>query len=452
MKKHPYRPEIETLEDRCLLSGDMVLRWNNVALSAVRNDYNTGRPVDQGGPTMDSRALAIVSLAIADATAAIDNSFKPYLPKIGAQAGASVDAAIAAAGHDSLAALYPHQQSLVDQAYQASLRSIARDHTSARSIRRGVTVGQVAAAQILAFRSSDGSKVKPPYTFGILPGQWNVDPLHPNQTALGSDWGAVKPFAMPSVSQFTIPPVPPMNSAAYAAAFNEVKSLGGDGVHTPTTRTAKQTMIGIYWGYDGSIGLGTPPVLYNQIAQTIARQMHNGQTENARLFALVNVAMADAGIAIWETKYNEDFWRPVTAIRGADTDGNPQTVADPNWTPLGAPADNGGGTNFTPPFPAYPSGHAGFGGALFRTLADFYGTDHIGFTFVSDEFNGRTLDQNGNVRPLVKRHFKSLSQAMEENGQSRIYLGIHWRFDKVDGIKMGKHVADFVFSHLLKEK
>jgi hypothetical protein len=452
MKQHPYRPEIDTLEDRCLLSGDMVLRWNGVAQSAVRNDYNTGHPVDLGGPTMDSRALAIASIAIADATAAIDHSSKPYLPNIGAPAGASVAAAIAAAGHDSLAALYPHQQSLFDQAFQASLRTIAHNHASARSIRLGVMVGQVAAAQILAARASDGSKVLPSYTFGTLPGQWNVDPLHPSQMALGVDWGAVTPFAMPNVTQFNAPPVPPMNSAAYTAAFNEVKALGGDGIHTPTTRTAKQTMIGIFWGYDGSIGLGTPPVLYNEITQTIARQMHNGLAENARLFALVNVAMADTGVAVWNSKYNEDFWRPVTAIRAADTDGNPQTVADPTWTPLGAPNDNGGGTNFTPPFPAYPSGHAGFGGALFRTLADFYGTDHIGFTFESDEFNGHTRDQNGNVRPVVKRHFKSLSQAMEENGQSRIYLGIHWRFDKVDGIKMGKHVADFVFHHFLQEK
>src|SRR2546425_840086 len=120
MSKHSYHPEIETLEERSLLSGDMVLRWNAVALSAVRNDYNTGHPIDQGGPTMDSRALAIASIAMADAAAAIDHSFKPYLPNIGAPAGASLDAAIAAAGHDSLAALYPHQQSLFDQAFQAS--------------------------------------------------------------------------------------------------------------------------------------------------------------------------------------------------------------------------------------------------------------------------------------------------------------------------------------------
>src|SRR5262249_21131742 len=279
---------------------------------------STGHPVDQGGPTMDSRALAIASIAVADATAAIDQSFKPYLPKIGAAAGASVDAAIAAAGHDSLAALYPHQQNLFDQAFQASLRRIARDDTSALSIRQGVRVGKAAAAQILAARADDGSKVHPPYTFGTLPGQWNVDPLHPNQMALGNDWGAVTPFAMPNVAQFKVPPPPPMGSPAYTAAFNEVKALGGDGGHTPTSRTPRQTMIGIFWGYDGSIGLGTPPVLYNEITRVVANQTHNSIVENARLFALVNASMADTGIAVWQSKYNEDFWRPVTAIRGAD--------------------------------------------------------------------------------------------------------------------------------------
>jgi hypothetical protein len=208
-------------------------------------------------------------------------------------------------------------------------------------------------------------------------------------------------------------------------------------------------MIAIFWGYDGTIGLGTPPVRYNEIARAIAVQEHNTEVQNARLFALVNTAMADTAIAVWETKYGDDFWRPVTAIRDANSNGNPQTVAEPTWTPLGAPNDNGGGTNFTPAFPAYPSGHAGFGGALFRILADFYGTDHVRFTIGSDEFNGHTVDQYGNVRPVVREHFTSFSQAMEQNGQSRIYLGIHWRFDKVQGIKLGMEIADFVFHHFM---
>jgi hypothetical protein len=154
--------------------------------------------------------------------------------------------------------------------------------------------------------------------------------------------------------------------------------------------------------------------------------------------------MADVGIAIWESKYHYQLWRPVTGIREAD--GNPATAADATFSPLGAPASNLTGPNFTPPFPAYPSGHAGFGGALFQILRNVYATDRIAFTFVSDEFNGETLDNEGNPRPLVPRRFASLSEAEEENGQSRIYLGIHWAFDKTEGIAQGRRVADHVFA------
>jgi len=153
--------------------------------------------------------------------------------------------------------------------------------------------------------------------------------------------------------------------------------------------------------------------------------------------------MADAGIAIWESKYHYKFWRPITGIR--ERDHNPRTTRDATFSPLGAPASNLTGPNFTPPFPAYPSGHAGFGGALFQILRDFYGTDRIPFTFVSDELNGETLDNEGHVRPRIPRSFSSLSEAEEENGQSRIYLGIHWAFDKTEGIMQGQNVAEYVF-------
>ena len=242
-------------------------------------------------------------------------------------------------------------------------------------------------------------------------------------------------------------PAPPaLTSRAYAAAFNEVKRLGGDGVTTKTERTEDQTLAGIYWAYDGTPSLCAPPRLYNQIAMSIADQMGTDLVDVARLLALVNVAMSDAGIASWESKYYYQFWRPVTGIREADPgtgpsgrgDGNPLTVGDPTFSPLGAPASNLQGPNFTPPFPAYPSGHAVFGGALFQTLRNFYRTDDIPFTFTSDELNGETRDNQGNPRPLLPRTFASLSQAEEENGQSRIYLGIHWSFDKTQGIAQGQ--------------
>jgi hypothetical protein len=174
----------------------------------------------------------------------------------------------------------------------------------------------------------------------------------------------------------------------------------------------------------------------------------------ARLFALINVSMADAGIASWESKFYWDFWRPVTGVREADPgtgpsglgDGNNATIGDPGFWPLGAPASNLNGVDFTPPFPAYPSGHATFGGALFQTLRNYYGTDRVPFTFVSDEFNGETRDSDGTVRPYLPRSFENFSQAEEENGQSRIYLGIHWSFDKTEGIRQGRRIANYVYS------
>jgi hypothetical protein len=233
--------------------------------------------------------------------------------------------------------------------------------------------------------------------------------------------------------------------------------LGGDGVITPTVRNADQTHAGIYWAYDGTPSLCAPPRLFNQIALHIADQMGSDVIETARLLALANIAMADATLTCWESKYYYDIWRPVTGIRESDPgtgptgvgDGNAATIGEPAFSPLGAPASNLNGPNLTPPFPAYPSGHASMGGALFQTLRRFYGTDDIPFTFVSDEFNGITKGNDGNVRPLLPRSFSTLSQAEEENGQSRIYLGIHWSFDKTEGIAMGRRVADYVFDNAL---
>jgi len=262
--------------------------------------------------------------------------------------------------------------------------------------------------------------------------------------------------------QFRAPLPAKLDSLDYATAFNEVKTLGGDGSNTPTVRTAEQTQIGLYWAYDGTPSLCAPPRLYNQVTRRIAGLMgtDDNVVELARLLALVHVSMADAGIAIWESKYYYQFWRPVIGIREADErtgptglgDGNAATIADPKFSPLGAPASNLTGPNFTPPFPSYPSGHAGLGGALFQTLRRFYRTDRIAFTFISDEFNGVTRDNTGQVRPLVTRRFTSLSQAEEENGQSRIYLGIHWVFDKTEGIAQGRRVADYVFTHAFQPR
>ncbi len=318
-----------------------------------------------------------------------------------------------------------------------------------REKNNGIVLGRRAACAILRLRAHDGSQIEDPvigvnFFTSYRPGKWRQDPISMIPLALGAYWGKVVPFVLRAADQYRVQRPPSLASYEYAVAFNEVKRLGGDGIITPTERTAEQTIAGIYWAYDGTPGLGTPPRLYNQIAVQIAEQKGSDVVEAARLLALLNVGMADAAIACWKYKYDYQFWRPITGIRQADPrtgptglgDGNAATTGDPTFTPLGAPASNLIGPNFTPPFPAYASGHATFGGVLFQTLRKFYQTDDISFTFVSDEYNGVTTDNTGAVRPLIPRTFSSLSEAEEENGQSRIYLGIHWKFDKTKPTKL----------------
>ena len=443
-------------------AGGTLRYWNQVAINASGLDHT---PVaagetrvfgEQFGPGRSSRAMAIVHIAIFDAVNAIAGGYTSYSNVAHVTPDVAMNAAIAQAAHDTLAALYPSQRPSFDAILADDLRLMlprGRPHAD------GIVLGARAAAAILELRANDGSdhaegRMGETYSPGSDPGDWRQDPIGLSPLALGYHWGAVKPFVLQSGDQFRVPP-PAMSSVEYTNAYVEVKNVGGDGIVTPTARTAEQTVIGIYWAYDGTPSLCAPPRLYNQIATTIAAQMRTNVVDLARLLALVNVAMADAGTAIWDSKYWYELWRPVTGIRESDPgtgpsgagDGNGETVGDTLFTPLGAPASNLQGPNFTPPFPAYPSGHAGFGGALFQTLRNFYRTDAIAFTFVSDEFNGTTLDHEGNVRPLVARSFSSLSQAEEENGQSRIYLGIHWSFDKTQGIAQGRKVADYVFAN-----
>ncbi|MFI5217168.1 MAG: phosphatase PAP2 family protein [Candidatus Limnocylindria bacterium] len=442
---------------------DAILRWNQIAIDASGLDHTQPGPGDthvfgqQIGPGRSSRALAIVQIAVFDAVNAITGGYQSYTRLSPAPAETDMGASIAQAAHDTLAALYPSQSASFDAALAEDLDQIpARKR---REKENGIRLGRRAAAAILARREDDGSQHPEPrvgidYLPSDEPGMWRQDPISQIPLALGAYWGGVKPFVLRSVEPFRAPVPPAIDSEAYAIAFDEVQRLGGDGVVTPTERSEDQTFAGIFWAYDGTPSLCAPPRLYNQITVQIAEQQRSlSAIELARLFALVNTAMADAGVVIWESKYFYGYWRPITGIREADEgtgptgagDGNPGTTGDPEFSPLGAPASNLIGPNFTPPFPAYPSGHAGFGGALFQTLRRFYGTDRIAFTFVSDEFNGVTLDNQGNVRPLIPRSFETLTEAEEENGQSRIYLGIHWSFDKTEGIAQGRRVADAVF-------
>ena len=447
---------------------DVLTHWNKISVDASGLDHTpvaAGDPRvfgEQLGPARAARAIAIVHIAMFDSVNAIAGGYKSYT-NVTAAPTASMNAAIAQAAHDTLAALFPSQRASFDQALAQDL-----DNVSAGTARTdGIDLGQRAAAAILQLRANDGSAQAEPrlgqqfFTSNDV-GRWRQDPISQSPVALGANWSLVTPFVLQSATQFRAPAPPALNSAEYAAAYNEAKALGGDGVNTPTIRTPEQTETGIFWAYDGTPSLCAPPRLYNQLTMKIAEQKGTTASplELARLLALVNVSLADAGIAIWESKFYYQFWRPVTAIRESDPgtgpsglgDGNIATVGDPNFHPLGAPASNLTGPNFTPPFPSYPSGHGGFGGALFQTLRRFYHADNVAFTFTSDEFNGVTIDNAGTIRELKARHFNSFSQAEEENGQSRIYLGIHWSFDKTSAIAQGRKVADYVYDNVFTGK
>lgn len=443
------------------VDAETVLRWNRIAIDASGFDHSQAGAGEQTGPVRSIRAMGIVHIAVHDALQAVEGRYETYLPQPEPPPGdLDENVAVAQAAHDVLASMFPAQRAVFDAELAADLAAAGPGEGATH----GITVGQQAAALILTDRLDDRSDLISqglPYLFNQLPGFWRVDPINPTQTPLGANWGLVRPFVLESSSQFRLPPPPELTSDEYTAAYNEVLAVGGDGVVTPTIRTDDQTIAGIYWAYDGTPSLCAPPRLYNQIATQIAQE--RGLTDGAdmaRYLALVNLAMADAGSASWDSKFFYNFWRPICGIREADVgtgpsglgDGNPNTIADPSYVPLCAPASNLQGLNFTPPFPAYPSGHATFGGALFQAMRRHFGTDDIAFTFVSDEYNGITRDNLGNVRPLVPRSFTSLSQAEEENGQSRIYLGIHWAFDKTSGITQGNQVANFVFDNVLRPR
>lgn len=421
-----------------------LLSWEQIALDAVWLDATPPGPGEtrvsgeEGGPTRTSRALAIVNIAIYDAVQSIAGTYQPYtdMPN---SSYASMSAAIAQSAHDTLSAMFPSQSGSFDQALASDLNAITASTKS-----EGVARGALAASNILALRANDGSQIpEPKYVDMNLPtgpGEWAPDTISNNPTALGGYWTQVTPFALESSDQFRAPPPETLDSDEYQADFNDVLNYGGDGVTTPTLRTPEQTIIGIYWGFDGAPKIGTPPRLYNLITLEIARLngLDNQPAELTHLLAMVNTAMADAAIAAWDSKYAYNRWRPSNGIRA--TPGS-----NPDWMALGAMESNTTSPDFTPPFPAYPSGHATFGGALFqvlrRTLPD------APFTFISDEFNGVTTDHNGNVRPRLPRTFAGFDAAEAENARSRIYLGVHWQQDANAGITMGNSVGDYVFDN-----
>jgi len=398
-----------------------VAEWNDVAVAVLLAG-------GQNNLTL-TRGLTMVSVAMHDALNAIQRRYEPYAFDGAGEPNATPEAAVATAARDVLVLAVPvfgtpSQQAtaiaMADAAYTSALAKIA-DGPGKTS---GVAVGRAAAAAIVGLRRDDGAIRDVPYTPGTAPGQWRphpnpvpADPPIPNPSlapgysaAMLPGWRHVTPFTLLSAAQFRPAGPPPLISEAYTRDFNEVKSLGGK---TSTARTAEQSQIARYW-YEGS-GQG-----WNRIARVVGASRKLDRWDLARLLALTNMAMADGFIGGFNTRYHYDFWRPVTAIRLADTDGNPATGADPDWETF---------LN-TPPIPDYPSTHSVLGGAAAAVLAEVLGTDRVAFMMVSGPpFAG------------ISRSFTSFSGAAQENADSRVYAGLHFRTACRDGIALGQKIG-----------
>lgn len=392
------------LEPRQLLAADTVVQWNEILLGAIRGSATP--------PPAASRAMAMVHTAIFDAVNSIQHEYQPYLSVIAAHPKASLDAAVAAAAERVLSSLFPAMQATFSGHLAASLAAIPDGLRE----NQGVAAGQAAANQILAWRAADGASAVVNYVPGNGVGQWR--PTAPGfLPGAFPQWPGVLPWAMTTGNEFRPPAPIALDSDEYAAACSEVQSLGA---LNSSVRTAEQSDIAKIWA--GGPGTATPPGQWNMIAQDIAESQGYSLVQNARMFALLNVALADATIAAWDAKYEYNFWRPITAIQLADQDGNPNTVQDSTWTPMLT----------TPPFSAYISGHSTFSGAASTVLQQFVGSDQIQFELRS-EVNG-----------IADRAFSSLRTAAEEAGMSRIYGGIHFQFDNQWGLVTGRQIGSLV--------
>jgi hypothetical protein len=406
---------------------DVVSDWNAIAQA----ETVPLRPTAHG----QSRGIAMVEGAVYDAVNAIDRGFEPYLvdlDEVGAQPWDSEDAAAATAAYRVLLAITPlARHAGLDAAYTATLAAIPDGPIE----QGGIDAGEAAAAAMLDARQGDGFMATFTPSIGTDAGDWR--PIGwPATPALDPDgWvGNLKPFLIESPSQFRSQGPNALTSAAYAEEFAEVKELGAQ---NSSTRTGDQTAAAVFWQF-------APIALWNPVARGLAARYNLDTADRARLYAMVNLAAADAAIACWNDKYHWNFWRPRAAIREADTDGNPATIADPNWEPLFAPSTATTPPLSTPPFPDHPSGHGCLSGAVLNTMADFFGTDKVEFTVVS----GRSL----NGVPIAPRGFDRCSLALKEIIDARVWGGIHFRTADVQGTVIGKKVAHWLGKHYFEPR
>jgi hypothetical protein len=395
-------------------AGDPIAAWNQISENAVKAGKHP-LPVT-------SVEFAIVQLAIYDAVESIDGRYEPYYTRVPGATG-SLSAAAAKAGHDTLVGLFPAQSATLDAAYADFLATNGVD-----PLDPGTLVGAQAAANILALRANDGRFPlnPPPFLGSTAIGQWRPTPSllpgSPPTLAPGlTPWlASVTPFTMHSGSQFRVDPPPDLTSQLWADDYNETKTVGS---LTSATRTAEQTEIGYFWADSG-------PLLWQNALRYIADTYLHDTGDSARMFALAEAALADAQIACWDSKYFYNFWRPITAIRLGDQDGNPATVVDPGWQPL---------IN-TPNFPEYPSGHADVSGAVSHMLRLFFGSDELTFQMTTTNA----------LAPQKTRTFTRFSQAEQEVINARVYVGIHYRNSDTTAGAQGRRVANWVFKHALR--
>lgn len=400
--------------------GNEVLQWNETTMKAIATNGQNN--------IVSTRTLAMVQVAVHDALNAIDRRYDAYYFEGPGDRAASPEAAVAAAAHTVLVAVTgsygsPAQKgatfTLLEDTYAASMARLADG--PARN--RGVAVGRAAGAAILALRKDDGAFRDAPYTPGTGPGRWrpHPNPVPANPPIANPDlargyapsatpgWGNVTPFTLLSASQYWLPGPPPLTSPTYAHDYNEVKGIGGK---VSTVRTEEQTQIARFW-FEG-------PGVWNTIARTVMTTRRLDARDSARTLALMNTAMADAYIAGFKIRYEYDLWRPVTAIREGDNDGNDATVGDPTWD----------SHQNTPAVSDYPSTQSTFSAAAAVTLAASLGGDQATFTVTS----GKPFDG-------ITRSFTSFSQAARESADSRVYAGIHFRSACEDGLALGRRIG-----------
>jgi hypothetical protein len=408
-------------------AADAVTDWNVNAGKAVLAACI--EPPGSNDPLHESRLYAMMHVAIHDALNAIQRRSRPYAFDARGYSQASPEAAVAAAARYALVPVISDIP-FPPECLQAGIATVKADYAAALAAipdssakTQGIQLGQASAAAIVALRAADGSDTPLldfQYPQGTLPGEFRFPPGF--NFAFAPGWGRVTPFVLQHASQFRANPPHQVSSNKYAADYNEVKSLGGDGVATLTARTDEQTQIGLFW-------IESSPLGWNRIARNVSASRRLGLWENARLFGLLNLALADGYIGAGEAKFHFNFWRPVTAIHNGDTDTNPDTAGDLTWTPLQA--------NY--PTPDHPSAHSVEGGAGAEVLKEFFGTDQIAFSTCSLTLpaGSRCTDTSP-----VSRSYASFSQAAEENAVSRIYVGIHFRHAVEEGVRQGRKIGN----------